>query len=110
MQYIEYVIIDKKNKHLIEELKDNIFEIKLVNQWWGTETLQKHTLYRINATPECFDFLKRYSTFCIVKNHHIIQTDFGINDIAFLDNKGEPLLFTTTHEEYIDTREDFISF
>lgn len=107
-QYIEYVLVDKKNTYLIEQLKNNILKIKLVNQWWGTETFEKHHLYKINATSESFEFLKRYSTFCMVKNHKVIQTDFGINDIAFLDNKGEPLLFTTTHEGYIDIRKDLI--
>ena len=34
------------------------------------------------------------------------DTDFGINDIAFFDDKELPLLFTTTHEGYITIRDD----
>ena len=36
------------------------------------------------------------------------ETDFGMNDIAFFDDKDLPLLFTTTHEGYIMIRDDLL--
>ena len=65
---------------------------------------------KIKATKELFNYLKNFETFCKFKTgyygDYTEKTDFGINDIAFFDRNGEELLFTTTHEGYIDIRED----
>ena len=34
------------------------------------------------------------------------ETDFGDKDIAFFDEKKEPMLFTITHEGYVGLRKD----
>ena len=55
-------------------------------------------------------YLEQFETFCkytFSNSHDIVKdTDFGINDIAFFDDKELPLLFTTTHEGYITIRDD----
>lgn len=112
--YIEYVLVDEDDTQFIETLKNNIVTQKAVNKWWGTKTSQRCSLYKIKASSEVFSQLKKYSTFCILKTgdwgDYTEITDFGINDIAFFDDKLEPLLFTTTHEGYIQLRMDVINW
>ncbi len=112
-KFIEYVLIDEDDTGLVDLMQEDIYAQKLANKWWGTKTSQRCRLYRIKATPKLFSYLKRFSTFCILKTgeygDYAETTDFGINDIAFFDDKPEPILYTTTHEGYIALRKD-ISF
>ena len=96
-KFIEYVLIDTNNTTLVDFVPENIYSQKKSNAWWGTSTSQSCEIYKIIATNNLFSKLRKFKTFC---------TDFGINDIAFFDNKSEPLLFTTTHEGYISLRND----
>lgn len=107
---IEYVLVDDDDTHLVDNFSDDIVFEKKTNAWWGTSTSQKCTLYRIKASKKLFTYLKNFNTFCIlITNEYgdtVQYTDFGINDIAFFDDKAEPMLFTTTHEGYISLRKD----
>lgn len=109
-KFIEYVLVDEDDTSLVDLLQDDICFQKQVNKWWGTKTSQRCSLYKIKATPKLFSYLKHLSTFCISKigncGDYAETTDFGINDIAFFDDKPEPILFTTTHEGYIALRKD----
>ena len=109
-KYIEYVVVDEDDVGLIDYLQGDIIQQKYVNKWWGTKTSQSCCLYKIKSTPKLFSRLKKFSTFCIFKTgdcgDYVESTDFGINDIAFFDDKSEPILFTTTHEGYIALRKD----
>lgn len=111
-KYIEYVVLDEEDTSLIESLQDDIINQKTVNKWWGTKTSQHCNLYRIKASSKLFSLLKSYSTFCHLKTgdwgDYTEPTDFGINDMAFFDDQREPLLFTTTHEGYINIRKDLL--
>lgn len=112
-KYVEYVLVDEDDTRLIDNLQDCIFAQKNVNKWWGTESSQRCRLYKIKASPKLFSQLKKFSTFCELKTgdwgDYTESTDFGINDIAFFDDKTEPILFTTTHEGYIELRDDINS-
>lgn len=59
-----------------------------------------------------FEYLSQFEAFCKYilgdKGDVVEDTNFGINDIAFFDDKEIPLLFTTTHEGYITIREDLV--
>lgn len=107
---IEYVLVDEDDTGLVDLLQDDIYLQKDVNKWWGTKTGQRCRLFKIKATPKLFSYLKRLSTFCVMKTgdygDYAETTDFGINDVAFFDDKPEPILFTTTHEGCIALRKD----
>lgn len=109
-KFIEYVLIDTNNTTLVDFVPENIYSQKKSNAWWGTSTSQSCEIYKIIATNNLFSKLRKFKTFCILNTTEygdIVEiTDFGINDIAFFDNKSEPLLFTTTHEGYISLRND----
>ena len=113
-QYIEYVLVDESDTKFIEKFKDLIISMTPKNKWWGTKTGGRgRQVYKIKSSKEIFRYLNKIETFCkcIVSIHGDIaeSTDFGINDIAFFDDSGTPLLFTTTHEGYITIRNDLFS-
>lgn len=113
-KYIEYVLIDENDTKFIEKFENFIVSLKLKNKWWGTKSSQKNKVYKIKTSNEIFKHLKKFETFCkyIISNNSddiVETTDFGINDIAFFDDKELPLLFTTTHEGCITIRDDLFS-
>lgn len=109
-QYIEYVLINEDETKFIKNFERFIISLELKNKWWGTKSSQKNKVYKIKSSHEIFSYLKQFETFCkytISNDGDLIEdTAFGINDIAFFDNKEIPLLFTTTHEGYITIRAD----
>lgn len=109
-KYIEYVLVDEDDKEFAERFESLIISEKFKNRWWGTKSSGKSKIYTLKASKEIFKYLKQFETFCkytVSDNGDIAEeTDFGINDIAFFDDKDVPLLFTTTHEGYIMLRED----
>ncbi len=109
-KYIEYVLIDEDETEFIDKFESLIISSGLKNKWWGTKSSLKSKVYKIKSSKEIFKFLKQFETFCkyTISNKGDIaeDTDFGINDIAFFDDKDIPLLFTTTHEGYITIRDD----
>ncbi len=108
--YIEYALVNEEETKFIEQFNDSILSLELRNKWYGTKSSQKNKVYKIKSSKEIFRYLKQFETFCkytISNNDDIVEeTDFGINDIAFFDDKEIPLLFTTTHEGYITIRDD----
>ncbi len=108
--YIEYVLINEEETKFIEKFESLIMSLELKNKWWGTKSSQKSKIYKIKSSSDIFKYLKQFKTFCkymVSNNGDIVEeTDFGINDIAFFDDKDMPLLFTTTHEGYIVIRDD----
>lgn len=110
--YIEYVLVfDRKRDALIDKFSDDIISQDKTIEWWGTITTPACKKYKIKASKELFNYLKSYETFVkyIMKEGYpdkCINTDFGINDIAFFDDKEDAMLFTTTHEGYITVRSD----
>ncbi len=111
-KYIEYVLVDEDDREFIERFESLVISIKLKNKWWGTKSSGKSKIYKIKASKELFKYLSQFETFCKYifsdKGDIAEDTNFGINDIAFFDDKEIPLLFTTTHEGYITIREDLL--
>lgn len=111
-QYIEYVLVDEDDTIFIENFKNLIISSNLKNKWWGTKSSQKNKIYKLKSSKEIFKYLRQFETFCKYTSNKtnygdiVENTSFGINDIAFFDDKELPLLFTTTHEGYITIRED----
>lgn len=109
-RYIEIVLVDESDTRLIDAFAKDIVETRKTKRWWGTKSSRASTLVTIKATSQLFHYLNGFSTFCILTTDaygdHALSTEFGENDIAFFDEKKEPLLFTTTHEGYIEIRED----
>ena len=110
---IEYVLVDEDDTELIELFRDSIKSVKVQNKWWGTKSCGGSKVYTISASKELFRYLRRFETFCKCVTSdfgdNAVETDFGINDIAFFDKNELPLLFTTTHEGYITVRSDLFS-
>lgn len=112
-KYIEIVIISgSKHNELINKFNNEIIDTKKVSEWWGTKTNRKNYLYRINSNKKIFDYLRKFETFCkyyeygtnkksLSRGDYSEITDFGMDDIAFYDEKNNCLLCTTTHEGYI---------
>ncbi len=109
-KYIEYVLVNEDDKEFIKRFESLVISVKLKNKWWGTKSSGKSQIYKLKASKEIFKYLSQFETFCkyILSNRGDIaeNTNFGMNDIAFFDDKEIPLLFTTTHEGYITIRED----
>ena len=109
-KYIEYVLINEDETKFIDKFENFIISVDLKSQWWGTKSSQKNKVYKINSSKEIFKYLKQFETFCKYsssdKGDIVEDTDFGINDVAFFDDKDTPLLFTTTHEGYVTIRND----
>ena len=105
--YIEIVLIDeKKTNDLVEKFKSDIISQKIVSSWWGTETVAKNKLIKIQVTDNLFEYLSNFETFCkyysnYIRGDYCETTDFGIDDIAFYNKNDNCLLCTTTHEGYI---------
>ncbi len=111
-KYIDYILVDEDEKEFIERFENLVISVKLTNRWWGTKSGGRSKIYKLKASKEVFKYLRQFETFCKYfvsdKGDFAEETDFGINDIAFFDDKEMPLLFTTTHEGYIMIREDLI--
>lgn len=111
-KYIEYVLVNEDEIKFIKKFENFIISLEQKNKWWGTKSSKKNKVYKLKASNEIFKYLKQFETFCkytFSKDEDIVEdTDFGINDIAFFDDKEMPLLFTTTHEGYITIRNDLL--
>lgn len=109
-QYIMYVLVDEDDTDFIKIFESRILSTASKKKWWGTNSGAKHKIYRVKSSKDIFKYLSQFETFCkytISSYEDIVEyTDFGINDIAFLDDSEMPLLYTTTHEEYITIRND----
>ncbi len=108
---IEYVLIDD-DQTFVNAFSQEILFMNLKRKWWGTKSSHQNKVYRLKATKDIFRYLRRFETFCKYeiseKGDQVIETDFGINDIAFFDSQKEPLLYVTAHEGYIMIREDLL--
>jgi len=111
-KYLEYVLVDEADTAFLKQFEHLILTSKQKNKWWGTKSGGKSKWYRLKSSQDVFRYCKQFATFCKYINTDMgdvaIETDFGINDIAFFDDHELPLLYTTTHEGYIMIRSDFL--
>ena len=77
-----------------------------VRKWLGTITCGgKAVQYTYVASKEFFKYLYGFSSFFFNTTSkrgefQVIDTEFGLDDIAFLDKEHNMLFYTTTHEGY----------
>ncbi len=87
-KYIEYVLVDEDEKEFVEQFKSLIISVKFKNKWWGTKSSGRSKIYKLKASKEVFKYLSQFETFCKYtfsdKGDIAEDTNFGINDIAFL--------------------------
>lgn len=112
-KYIEIFITGNHSNQIVEDFKDDIIEKDRVSKIGGNKIYYgKYNLFRIRVSNELFEYLKYFETFCKFFDNEktsIQYTDFGIDDIAFYDDKEIPLLSTITHECIIEIREDLVN-
>lgn len=100
-------LIQSANKYM------GLLDKKPVRKWLGTVKGGKSVpQYTYKSNSKFINHLKKYNSFFYnTKNKFgfddVIETDFGQDDIAFLDENKEPLFYTTTHEGYANIRKDF---
>ncbi len=91
---------------LIRAAMPFLIKKELVNKWHGTKCGGRGApRFTIRAAKAFFAHLRKYEGFFRnLTNENGLddfrETDFGLDDIAFLDSGGAVLFFTTTHEGY----------
>ncbi len=94
------------NEPLIKAAMPYVIKKETVNKWFGTKRGGKGApKFTVRADKTIFAHLRKYEHFFVNSRDEygcdmVVETDFGQDDIAFLDRNGEPLFFTTTHEGY----------
>lgn len=91
---------------LIKAAMPFLIKKERVNKWHGTKQGGRGSpKFTIRADKAFFSHLRKYE--CFFQNitdkngfDHVRKTDFGLDDIAFIDSGGAVLFFTTTHEGY----------
>lgn len=108
--YIMLVQIDGEDEQdpiLAKALKCmHLVEKRHVGKWPGTiQKGRKVPQYLFQADRRFFKFLEGFPSFFFNRRDQwgcdlVEETDFGQNDIAFLDKSQKVLFYTTTHEGY----------
>lgn len=107
-RYIEVLINDEKDMHLIEKFKKDIISKSEVNTWWNLNNLEliPCKLYRFDVSAEFWTHLESYQTFGYFEAPGIEAednySDFGKNDIAFLDENENIIMRTDIKNGFID--------
>ena len=83
-----------------------------VSRWLGTIAPGRNAArYVFRKHRSFFGYLATFESFFLVKSMDpfvVEATDFGMDDIAFLDQNGEPLFYTTTHEGYANLHRKYV--
>lgn len=90
---------------LIKAAMPYLIKKERVNKWHGTKQGGRGSpKFTIRADKSFFKHLRKYECFfrsmTDENRFEYVQTDFGLDDIAFIDSGGAALFFTTTHEAY----------
>lgn len=113
-KYVEIVQIDgfDKEDKIVEFANCHLklIEKREVNKWLGTKTnrvVPKYVYLIPSEGRDFWKFLSRFSSFYLESysekyGYMPLETEFGLDDIAFLDKDKNPLFYTTTHEGYAD--------
>lgn len=85
-----------------------------VSKWIGTVAKgRKAVQYTFIKNRDFFAYLSKFEAFFIARDtangYAVTDADFGYDDIAFLDSKGELLFYTTTHEGYAYLNKKYIN-
>ena len=89
-------------------------KIEVVSEWFSTIAPgRKAVQYTFLKKREFFDYLNSFESFFIVSStnpYTVIDTDFGFDDIAFLDSNDELLFYTTTHEGFASLSKRYLAY
>ena len=91
---------------LIRAAMPYLIKKERVNKWHGTKQAGRGSpKFTIRADKEFFKHLRKYESFFHSmtdenRYDYIRETDFRLDDIAFIDSGGTVLFYTTTHEGY----------
>lgn len=102
------------NEPLIKAVIPFLIKEENVNKWHGTRCGGRSVpKFTARADKAVLAHLRKYEHFFINSCDEygcdkVIETDFGLDDIAFLNKSGEPLFFTTTHEGYATIAADIL--
>jgi len=110
-KYITIVQLDRENKRepliVNAQSKMELLDKYKAQEWYGTLRGGGYGMvYEFDVKDKSFfDDLMKYEAFYISKvsrngEYCVKRTDFGIDDIAFLDQDHRPLFYTTTHEGF----------
>lgn len=89
---------------LIKAAAPFLIKKERVNKWHGTRQGGRGSpKFTICADKAFFSHLRKYESFFRSMTdenrfEYVRETDFGLDDIAFLDSGGTVLFYTTTHE------------
>jgi len=96
---------DSEDKNLQAALSYmRLLQKKSVRKWLGTVRRDNQAIeYIFEADARFFEYLKTFSSFFFNRKtdegwDDVEETDFGQDDIAFLDSQKQVLFYTTTHE------------
>ncbi len=96
---------DSEDKNLQAALQYmRLLQKKSVRKWLGTIRWDNRAVeYIFEADVRFFKYLKTFSSFFFNRKtaegwDDVEETDFGQDDIAFLDSQKQVLFYTTTHE------------
>lgn len=113
-KYIEIVQTDDFDDDKIVEFANSnlkLIEKRMVKKWCGTCFSSRRVpkyIYSVGCDDkEFWKFLGRFSSFYLESysdeyGYVPLETEFGLNDIAFLDKDKNLLFYTTTHEGYAE--------
>ena len=106
--YIVLVQIDGEDKNdlnLVKALKQmELISKKNVSEWLGTKTRSTRPVqYVFKSDDRYFKYLSDFDSFFFNTTDKrgcdtVQKTDFGFDDIAFLDKNKQVLFYTITHE------------
>lgn len=91
---------------LIKAAMPFLIKKERVNKWHGTKQGGRGSpKFTISADKAFFKHLRKYEGFFQSMTDEdgiecVRTTDFGLDDIAFIDGGGTVLFYTTTHEGY----------
>lgn len=101
---IEIVRIGGGDETLIGAAVPFLVKKERVHRWHGTIQGGRGSMrYTIRAEGAFFEHLRKYDGFFRSTEDMdapFEHTDFGLDDIAFIDGGGAALFYTTTHEGY----------
>lgn len=106
---------EDKNDPVVNTAKEMMALEKreIVSEWFGTITRGRAAVqYTFTKKRDFFAYLRSFESFFIVTSenpYRVRLTNFGYDDIAFLDARGELLFFTTTHEGYAYLNNKYLS-
>lgn len=111
--YLEIILNDESDLRILELFKDNIIFVKKVNSWWGLQNKHffKTKLFRLKMDNKLYNFFCTFDTFGYIENVGIESnknfSNFGKNDVAFLDKQENVILRTDIKNGYIDISFNF---